>query len=83
MIKESLRTRLLTSVEKDGKIIGLHWANEMPLRALINKYGKKNVTTESVVTTSKLAIISDDERCRRIGRVYEHQELPKKWKPNG
>ena len=74
--------KILLSVEKDGKVIGLHWTNEMSPRTLIKKYGKKNVTTDSVVTTSKVAIISDDERCRRIGWVYEHQELPEKWTPD-
>lgn len=66
MIKEIETTKLMTSVEKDGKVVGLYFESELPpLEMLYQEYGKKNVNTMEIKLKNYVSILSDKELRRR------------------
>lgn len=66
MIKEIEIKRLMTSVEKDGKIAGLYFENELPpLELLYKKYGKSNIHTMQIKLKSHIYVFSQNELRRR------------------
>ncbi len=66
MIKEIEITRLLTSVEKDGKVARLYFESELPpLEVLYAEYGKMNVHTMEIKLKSYINVLSEREIRRR------------------
>lgn len=69
MIKEIVTTKLLTSIEHDGKIVGLFFEHELPLlEYLYKKYGKENVHTNAIKTKDVVYVMSDKEWRRHVNR---------------
>lgn len=69
MIKEIETTKLLTSVEKNGKVVELYFENELPpLTYLYHKYGRVNVHTNELKMKSFIYVVSDREFRRRVNQ---------------
>lgn len=69
MIKEFETTKLLTSVEHNGKIVGLYFEHELPpILSLYHKYGKENVHTREIRLKSFIEVITDKDFRRRVNR---------------
>lgn len=78
MKKEIETVKLITSVEKDGKVVGLYFEKELPLMEyLYRKYGKENVHTKEIKLKSYITVFSDKELRRRINRrLDKHNGIP-------
>lgn len=69
MIKEFEITKLLTSVEHYGKIVGLYFEHELPpLPYLYRKYGKENIHTREIKLKSFVEVLTDKDLRRRVNR---------------
>lgn len=67
MLKEFETTKLLTSVEQNGKVVGLYFEHELPsLPYLYRTYGKENVHTQEIKLKTVFDVLSDREFRRRV-----------------
>lgn len=68
MIREIEIIKLLTSVEKDGKIIRLYYEDELPpVGILYQTFGKENISTKKLKIKKNIEVVSEKELHRRIG----------------
>jgi len=62
--------KTLISIEKDSKVIGLHFEDELPLRKMVMMYGRKNLTM------SKMEFLCSSKLCIKMTLLCEGVEVP-------